>query len=144
LSFASHPLCLSFLRSSSPATVSFSACTPPSLAMVRHPSLLVPSTQAECHAIVSKLCALVAASKLSPSSNNQPCSLLQSHFQDGSAGCTFRSMTCFRSKDSPATFNDFDKHVIGPSTHCCFLARPDQGRLAKIPFCSSTQGKVKS
>jgi hypothetical protein len=63
---------------------------------------------------------------LTPSSDKRLFSLLQSCFQDDSAGSAFRSMTCFGSNDAPASFDDFDRHAIGPSTNCChYLARPD-------------------
>jgi hypothetical protein len=95
----------------------------------------MPSTQAECCAIVIELCSLVAASKLTPSSDKRLFFLLQSYFQDDSAGSTFRSMTCFGSKHAHVSFDDFDSHVIGPSTHCCYyLSRPDPSMSHLFPL----------
>jgi hypothetical protein len=115
--------------------------------MVRHSSLLIPSTQAECHAIVTELCSLVAASELTASSDKRLFFLLQSYFQDDSAGSAFRSMTSFASKHAHVSFDDFNSHVIGPSTHCCYISRPDPSmshlfRLVAVD-CRAEQEKNK-
>jgi hypothetical protein len=103
--------------------------------MVRHSSLLIPSTQAECYAIVTELCSLVASSESTPSSDKRRFFLLQSYFQDDSAGSIFRSMTCFGTKHAHVSFDDFNSHVIGPSTHYCYyLSRriPSMSHLFRL------------